>query len=41
MFSLADDRSLKGLEYWNAQIKEVLDTSVPKILLGNKADLKK
>jgi small GTP-binding protein len=41
VFSLAEDRSLQGLEYWIDQIKETLDSSVPKILLGNKADLKK
>lgn len=40
VFSLADDNSLKGLEYWIEQVKEVLDPSVPKILLGNKCDLK-
>lgn len=41
VFSLAEDQSLKGLEYWVEQIKDVLDPSVPKILLGNKADLQK
>lgn len=41
VFSLADDATLKGLEFWIGQVKEVLDPSVPKILLGNKADLKK
>ena len=35
-----DDKSLKGLQYWIDQVKEVLDGSVPKIILGNKADLK-
>lgn len=35
-----DDKSLKGLQYWIDQVKEVLDASVPKIILGNKADLK-
>ena len=41
VFSLADDKSLEGLEYWIGQVKEVLDSKVPKILIGNKADLKK
>ncbi len=41
VFSLVDDQSLKGLEYWVNEIKEVLDPQVPKIILGNKADLKK
>ncbi len=41
MFSLADDKSLEGLEYWIGQVKDVLDSKVPKILIGNKADLKK
>lgn len=40
VFSLADDNSLKGLEYWIEQVKDVLDPEVPKILLGNKSDLK-
>ena len=41
VFSLADDKSLEGLEYWIGQVKDVLDSKVPKILIGNKADLKK
>ena len=41
VFSLADDKSLEGLEYWIGQVKETLDSKVPKILIGNKADLKK
>ena len=41
VFSLAEDKSLKALEYWIEQVKEILDLSVPKILIGNKADLKK
>jgi small GTP-binding protein len=41
VFSLAEDKSLKALEYWIEQVKEILDPSVPKILIGNKADLKK
>ena len=40
VFSMNVVKSLKGLQYWIDQVKEVLDGSVPKIILGNKADLK-
>jgi small GTP-binding protein len=41
VFSLSEDTSLTGLEYWMNQIKDNLDSDVPKILLANKCDLTK
>lgn len=41
VFSIADDSSLKGLEYWSQQLKDNLDPEVPRILLANKCDMKK
>jgi small GTP-binding protein len=41
VFSMSEDTSLTGLEYWMNQIKDNLDSDVPKILLANKCDLTK
>jgi GTPase SAR1 family protein len=40
VFSLSDDNSLKGLEFWMEQLKDNLEPDVPCIILGNKCDLK-
>lgn len=37
---MADEKSAKGLEYWASQVNEILDPLVPKIILGNKCDVK-
>ena len=40
IFDLTSDKSLEDLEIWIKQLNSVLESSVPKILLGNKIDLK-
>ncbi len=39
-FDMTSDKSLKDLGQWFKQINAVLQPTVPKVLLGNKCDLR-